>query len=469
MSLKDLSLDFTSLQAAYSDGTATPEGVVDMVLERIESRGDDGVWIHKVPADTVRARARALAALPAGDIAGLPLYGIPFSVKDCIDVAGLPTTSACPAYAYTAERTNLAVQGALDAGAILLGKTNMDQFATGVVGVRTPYGVARNPFDADYIPGGSSSGAGVSVSAGLCGFAFGSDTGGSGRVPASYNNVIGLKPTLGLFPRTAMVNASPSFDTVSVYALTAPDARRVLESCQAVDPDDPYGRTPPADPAAAKSPDGPLCIAVPKAADRLFFGNVQAAALYDEGLLGLAAMGHKLVEIDFAVFFETSRMMFEGPWIAERDAMVGDFIRANPDAVDPSVRQVITAAADYTATQAFTDMYRLHRNARAIRQTFDTADIIAVPTVGTIYKVAEVQADPIRTNATNGLYLNFASMADLAAIAVPNGFLGNGVPMGMTFVGPAFSDGFLADFAERFHWARVDTLGATGFGHPRRR
>ncbi len=460
-----ITLEFTALRAAYAAGDVTPVDVAAHVLGTIEARGDDGVWIYKVPGETVLARASALAALPPADRAALPLYGIPFSVKDCIDIAGLPTTSACPAYAYTAERTNLAVQRALDAGAVLIGKTNMDQFATGVVGVRTPYGVARNPFDAAYIPGGSSSGAAVSVSSGLCGFAFGSDTGGSGRVPASYNNVVGLKPTLGLFPRTAMVNASPSFDTVSVYALTAADALRVLETCRGVDPDDVYGRAAPAQPPVQDA-GAPLRIAVPGKASRTFFGNAEAEALFDRGLAELTAMGHALTEIDFDVFFETSRMMFEGPWIAERDAMVGDFIRANPDAADPVVRQVITAAGRYTAAEAFQAMYRLHRNAREIRRTFDAADLIAVPTVGTVYTVAQVMADPIPTNASNGYYLNFASMADLAAIAVPNGFLPSGLPMGMTFVGPAFSDPFLAAFADGFHRRRVDTLGATGQAFP---
>ncbi len=453
-------LSFSALHAAYAAGTTTPIDIAEQVLALVQSRGDDGVWIYKVAPDTVMARARALAALSQEQIDDLPLYGIPFSVKDCIDIAGMPTTSACPAYEYIASHTNLAVQRALDAGAILIGKTNMDQFATGVVGVRSPYGVARNPFDADYIPGGSSSGAGVSVSAGLCGFAFGSDTGGSGRVPASYNNVVGLKPTLGLFPRNAMVNASPSFDTVSVYALTCDDAVRVLQTCHAVDPDDLYGRTSPV--PLDMQADGSLRIAVPKAGDLLFFGNDAAQALYEQGLDELTAMGHELTEIDFAIFFETSRMMFEGPLLAERDAMVGDFIKANPDAVDPTVRQVISSVARFSATDAFNAVYQLHRNARTIRKTFETADVLAVPTVGTVYKVSDLVADPIGPNANNGLYLNFASMADLAAIAVPNGFLPSGIPMGMTFTGPAFSDGFLANLAGAFHRRRVATLGATG-------
>lgn len=459
------SLDFKTLRAAYAAGASTPAAVVEQLLARIDAQGDDGVWTCKLPADAVLARARALEALPESERAALPLYGLPFTVKDCIDIAGMPTTCACPDFAYRADRTHLSVQRAVEAGAILLGKTNLDQFATGVVGVRSPYGVARNPFDAAYIPGGSSSGAAVSVSAGLCAFAFGSDTGGSGRVPASYNNVIGLKPTLGLFSRSGMTNANLSFDTVSIYALTAPDALEVLETCQAVDPADPYGRAAPASPPPA--PEGrPLRIAIPKRADLEFFGNDEAAALYAAGLRTLAEQGNELTEIDFGVFVETGNMMFGDAWIAERYAVFGDFILTHPDSVDPVVREVVLSATAYTASDAFKAMYRLHRNAREIRRTFERADLIAVPTVGTVYRIAEVKADPIQKNITNGRYTNFVNMSDLAAIAVPNGFLANGVPMGLTFVGPAFSDAFLASFSAGFHRQRVSTLGATGAPHP---
>lgn len=459
------SLDFKTLRDAYARRTVTPSGIVETLIAKLAEQGDDGVWTCKLPADAVLARARKLEVLPDREKAALPLFGLPFTVKDCIDIAGMPTTCACPDFAYTPGRTNLAVQRALDAGAILLGKTNLDQFATGVVGVRSPYGVARNPFDATYIPGGSSSGAAVSVSAGLCAFAFGTDTGGSGRVPASYNNVVGLKPTLGLFSRTDMTNANLSFDTVSVYALTAPDAFKVLETCRAVDPADPYGREAPRFPPSA--PEGrSLRIAIPKRGDLEFFGNDEAAALYAAGIRTLAEQGNELIEIDFGVFVETGQMMFGDAWIAERYVAVGDFIAAHPNSVDPVVREVILSSGAYSAVDAFNAKHRLDRNARDIRRTFERADLIAVPTVGTVYKIADIRSDPIHKNATNGRYTNFVNMSDLAAIAVPNGFLANGVPMGITFVGPAFSDAFLASFGERFHRQRVATLGATGAAHP---
>jgi len=458
-------LDFVSLRSAYANGTTSPLSIIEEILSDIASRGDDGVWIHRLDDDVVRQRAAFLVGLSATERAALPLYGLPFSVKDCIDIAGLPTTAACPDYRYIAQKTNLAVQKALDAGAILLGKTNMDQFATGVVGVRTPYGVARNPFDPNVIPGGSSSGAAVSVSAGLCSFAFGTDTGGSGRVPASYNNVVGLKPTLGAFSRTDMVNASRSFDTVSVYSLTAEDALEVFQSCNGVDPSDPFGRTLPK--TRRQNPGtGPLRIAVPSESSREFFGNADAEALFEEGLRVLETSGHHLIDIDFTVFAETGRMMFEDAWLAERYSEVGEFIEKNPDSVDETVRKVILGSSRFTAVDAYESLYKLKKNVHAIHQALSDTDILVVPTVGTVYTIDDVRADPLRTNATNGHYTNFVNMADLAAVAVPNGFLPTGIPMGVTFVGPAFSEPLLVETAASFHRTRVETLGATGIPHP---
>ncbi len=452
-------LSFDALRALYQAGDVSPIQVAAEIVRRIEARGDDGVWIYKLPPNKIMERAKELEAIPTDRRRRLALFGLPFSVKDCIDVAGLPTTSACPAYAYTAETTNLTVARALEAGAILVGKTNMDQFATGVVGVRTPYGIARNPFDEDFIPGGSSSGAAVSVSSGLCSFSFGTDTGGSGRVPASYNNIVGLKPTLGAFSRANMVNASRSFDTISIYALTADDAATVLDVCHAVDPNDFLGRA--FSPVDFFDPGAPLKIAVPRETDRKFFGDIDAELLYVEGLNELANAGHEIVEVPFKTVFETSQMMFFGPWVAERYAAVGDFVEAHPDDVDPIVYDVIMSSKQYSAPDAFDALDRLRRNASEIRQIFGQVDVMAVPTVGTVYKISEISADPFATNATNGLYLNFVSMADLAAIAVPNGFLPNGIPMGMTFIGPAYSDFNLAAFSKSFYPTRVPFTGAS--------
>lgn len=463
--LQKVSLEFNALRALYRAGDISPIQVAAEIIQRISARGDDGVWIHKVPPNAIMDRARELEALSADRKSKLPLYGLPFSVKDCIDVAGLPTTSACPAYAYTPDKSNLAVARALAAGAILIGKTNMDQFATGVVGVRTPYGIARNPFDSDYIPGGSSSGAAVSVSSGLCSFAFGTDTGGSGRVPASYNNIVGLKPTLGVLSRANMVNASRSFDTISIYALTVEDSIAVLDTCRGVDADDPLGRSF-AD-VASFDPGAPLRVAVTQQTDLEFFGNADAKALYLEGIDELARAGHQIAEVPFETIFETSKMMFFGPWIAERYAAVGDFVENHPRDVDPIVYDVIMSSKKYSAADAFAALDKLRTNTAKIHQIFEDIDVMAVPTVGTVYTINDVAADPIATNASNGLYLNFVSMADLAAIAVPNGFLPNGIPMGMTFVARPFSDYDLAAFAQNFYPSRVSFTGTGKVGENR--
>ncbi|MFL2781890.1 MAG: allophanate hydrolase [Rhodospirillales bacterium] len=459
------SLDFKTLQYSYKTGYTSTLEVIKNILLEIEDRGQDGVWIYKLPATDILSRAEELAVLTQMERDRLPLYGLPFTVKDCIDIAGLPTTSACPDFSYIAPKTHQAVQAALDAGAILLGKTNMDQFATGVVGVRTPYGIARNPFDDRYIPGGSSSGAAVSVSAGLCSFAFGSDTGGSGRVPASYNNVIGLKPTLGLFARSQLVNASLTFDTVSIYALTALDALNVLEACQGVEPEDPYGRLTP-EKKIIKSITSSLKIAIPRKNLLNFFGNADAAILFNEGLDTLTNAGHELIEIDYDIFEATSMSMFEEPWLAERYAMVGKFIETNPNSVNETVRQIILSARNQTAEKSLNALYTLHRRAHKIRKAIANVDLMVVPTLGTVYKIEDVLADPILPNSTNGLYTNFVNMADLAAIAVPNGFLPSGIPMGISFIGPAFSDSFLATIANQFHRQRVEYLGASTNYHP---
>ena len=459
--MSDTCLSFKNIRQNYLSGNTTVKELFGRIIQKIEKRGDDGVWITLVPKTHIMRRAIELDLLPVSKKKELPLFGIPFSVKDCIDVAELPTTSACPKYKYTAHHTNLAVQRALDAGAILLGKTNMDQFATGVVGVRTPYGVARNPFNSEYIPGGSSSGSAVSVSAGLCAFAFGTDTGGSGRVPASYNNIVGLKPTLGLLSRVDMVNASMHFDTVSIFALTASDAKEILQICEAVDDRDAYGRENPTKPTLGEAEN--FRIAIPKTDDLEFFGNLNAKVLYQEGIETLAALGHKIHQIEFSTFFETSKMMFDGPLLAERYAAVGKFVECYSDEIDPTVKSVISAAKNFKAADAFNAIYKLDRNIQYIQKAFINYDIIAVPTVGTVYRIDEVSADPFYTNSTNGLYMNFVNMADLCAIAVPNGFLQNGLPMGITLIAPAFNDRILCDLATELHPQRVNTLGATQF------
>ena len=460
-SCKDiLNLEIQHLRRAYADGQLTPPDVIEGIQDRLKAQDGDGVWISVVPREEMLKRARELEAMDPSDRERYPLFGLPFSVKDCIDVAGLPTTAGCPDFAYIPEKTNLAVARALDAGAILIGKTNLDQFATGLVGIRTPYGVAKNPFNSNLIPGGSSSGAAVSVATGLVSFAFGTDTGGSGRIPAGFNNIVGLKPTLGILSRTCMTNACRTLDTVSIFALTAPDALEVLNVCTDKDPSDSYGRTPPKTKLPAYSDHVPFTFAVPREEHRQFFGNKNAAALYRDALHELQQIGGQEVEIDYSPFLAVNDFLFNGPWLAERLASIGSFIYEKPDALHPAIREIILGAEKYTATDFIGAMYQLRDYRAQITKLFDDINVIVVPTAGTVYRITEVEDDPITLNANMGYYTNFVNLLDLAAIAVPNGFLSDGSPMGITIVGPAFSDTYLAGLASTFHGRRGIQPGA---------
>lgn len=455
-----LELDIHNLQCAYEDGSLTASDVIAAVYDRLESRDGDAVWISVVPRHEALARARELDALSRRDRDALPLFGLPFSVKDCIDVAGLPTTAGCPDFAYTAETTNLAVARALDAGAILVGKTNLDQFATGLAGIRTPYGVARNPFAAGLIPGGSSSGAAVSVASGQVAFAFGTDTGGSGRVPAGFNNIVGLKPTLGLLSRTGMTGACRSLDTVSIFAQTAASALMVLDVCTARDPDDAYGRAPPESVTPEFRHGMPFTFAVPSQSQLQFFANEDAQALFDDARRVLKHMGGTEVSVDYAPFLAVNDLLFNGPWVAERLVSIGSFIREQPHSVHPVTREVILGAEKYTAADFARAMYRLKELQVRIAEVFKAIDVMVVPTAGTVYRISEVETDPITLNANLGYYTNFVNFLDLAAVAVPNGFLPGGFPMGITIIGPAFSDAYLAGLAGAFHDRRDVPRGA---------
>ena len=458
----DLALDLPRLSSVYADGSLTPSQLVAAILDAITARGDDGVWIARTERDALFARARELEALSATERAAHPLWGVPFSVKDCIDVAGVPTTSACPGYSYIPARHNPAVARLLAAGAILIGKTNMDQFATGLVGVRSPYGVAQNPFDAAYIPGGSSSGAAVSVAAGLVSLALGTDTGGSGRVPAALNNVVGLKPTRGLVSGVGTVPACRSIETISVLALTVADAEFGFDVIRAYDRTDPFARPLALREAEAKPT---FRFGVPAVPVLEFFGDTAAAALFDAAIARLEAIGGIRVEIDFAPFREINDMLFLGPWLAERYGALKPFLDRDINAVLPVTRHILLGGAQVTGAQVFAGQQRL----AVLKQTIDAQwrdiDVLVVPTTPTTYRVAEVEADPITLNARIGIYTTFVNLADLAAVAVPSGFLPNGLPQGVTLIGPALSDRSLARLADRFHRSAGLPLGARGRGN----
>jgi allophanate hydrolase len=456
----NVALDLASLTRLYRAGELTPGALVAGLIERIAARGEDHVWIHRMPDADLMARA---AALEKAGPEGLPLYGIPFAIKDNMDVAGLTTTAGCPAYAYVASETAPAVARLLDAGAILVGKTNLDQFATGLVGVRTPYGIPGNSFDPAYIPGGSSAGSAVAVAAGLASFSLGTDTAGSGRVPAAFNNIVGLKPTRGLLSCRGVVPACRSLDCVSIFALTGSDAAAVLAVAGAYDPGDAFSRRAPEGfsvaPEAAPSA---FRFGVPRPGQLEFFGNGDAAALFDKAVARLERLGGRKTVIDFEPFQDTARLLYDGPWVDERRAAVGDFIAANETATHPVTRQIIMEGKSYSAVDAYRAYYRLKALKQRTEPVWDDIDILVTPTAGTIYGIAEVEADPIRLNANLGYYTNYMNLLDLSAVAVPAGMLPNGLPFGVTLAAPAYCEPRLLAIGDAAHRAAGLPMGATG-------
>jgi len=462
-----VSLDFHTLRRLYASGGATPVAIVREALSRAERRGDDSVWISRVPAELLLDEARAVERRGAAEgIAVLPLYGIPFAVKDNIDVAGLPTTAGCPEFAYVAEASSPVVDRLRRAGAIVLGKTNLDQFATGLVGVRSPYGVPRNPFDPAYIPGGSSSGSAVAVAAGLASFALGTDTAGSGRVPAAFNNIVGLKPTRGLLSTRGIVPACHSLDCVSIFALTVADAATVFSCALEFDSADPYSRRMPAGFGAFGALPARFAVGVPRPDQREFFGNSQAARLFQAAIARLAALGGDIVEVDFAPFSEAASLVYGGPWLAERRAAIDAAILGRREVLHPVTRQVVAASDGLPAAEVFRGQERLATLAQETQAVWRRIDLLLVPTTGTIYRIAEIEADPLALNATLGHYTNFANLLDLSAIAVPNGMQSNGLPAGVCLLAPAFHDPLLAAVGAALQRQGGLALGATGASLP---
>ncbi len=451
-----IALDIDSLRAAYGNKRLSPRTLVADLISQLDRGPDRAIWITRVADAALRARAAALEQ--EGDRAKLPLYGIPFAVKDNIDVAGLPTTAACPSFAYTPDTTATSVQHLLDAGAILVGKTNLDQFATGLSGTRTPYGQPANAFDADYICGGSSSGSGLAVAHGLVSFALGTDTAGSGRVPAALGNLVGLKPSPGLVSARGVLPACRSLDCVSVFALTCGDAQAVLDVIAGFDAQDPFSRAFPAAPSIAS----PLRFGVPLPAQREFFGDGASAAAFERALDALTTLGGEPVDIDYTPFRDAARLLYDGPWLAERHLAIREFLAARPEALLPVVRSIIQGGSGYSADDAFAAQYRLHALRQALRPVWDTIDVLVTPTIGTAYTRAAMRADPVSLNTNLGYYTNHMNLLDLCAVAVPCGFLPSGLPFGVTLQAPAGNDRALLALADRLHRALNETLGATG-------
>lgn len=429
----------------------SPTAAVAAAYDAIERYADPAMFIALKRREAALAEA---AALEAAGSEGRPLYGLTFAVKDNIDVAGLPTTAACPTFAYDPTASAVVVERLIAAGAIVIGKTNLDQFATGLVGVRSPYGVPRNALRADLIPGGSSSGSAVAVAAGIVDFSLGTDTAGSGRIPAGMNGIVGLKPTLGLLSATGVVPACRTLDTVSVFARSVALALEVTAAAAGYDAADPYSRQLPI-PTPGEAPPR-VRVGISPKAQRKFFGDAAAEAAYAADLERLVALGAELVEVDFEPLHAVARLLYEGPWVAERYAATKPLIETDPDAFHPVTRKIIEGARGLTAVSAFEAMYRLAALKRETAPIFAAVDCLAVATVPRMYTVAEVEADPITLNSNLGSYTNFVNLLDLAAISVPAGKRSDGLPSSLTLIGRAGSDSFLASLAATIHGETLD-------------
>jgi allophanate hydrolase len=451
------SLNLSELSRRYAGGELTPTVLVEEIWRRCEQSGDPAIWIHRLTREELRAHARRVEAKGR---AAQPLYGIPFALKDNIDLAGAPTTAGCPEFSYAPAESAAVVERLIEAGAIPIGKTNLDQFATGLVGTRSPYGVPSNPFHPEAIPGGSSSGSAVATARGLVSFALGTDTAGSGRVPAALNNLVGLKPTRGWLSTRGVVPACRSLDCVSVFALTVEDAEAVAAIAGVFDPLDPYARK--QAPAATPPDPGSFRFGVPADQDLEWFGDRENPALFAGAVRRLEALGGKRVEIDFAPFRAAARLLYEGPWVAERWVAIRDFHAGHAAAILPVTRQIIEPAAKVTAADGFAGFYELEKLRRLTDPVWSGIDTLVLPTAATVFTRAQVEADPIRLNSQLGYYTNFANLLDYAALAVPAGIRGDGLPFGVTFFGPAWSDGRMAPLGAAFQRAPAATLGATG-------
>jgi allophanate hydrolase len=440
---------------------ASPEGDLTARRDAIARRGAP-VYLHVVEPRALRERVAALEALAAtfadreALLAAHPLWGVPFVVKDNIDLEGAPTTAACPAFSYQPPRSATVVQRLLDAGAVCLAKCNLDQFATGLVGTRSPYGAPSSVWSAQHVSGGSSSGSAVAVALGEVPFSLGTDTAGSGRIPAAFNHIVGLKPTPGRVSTAGVLPACRTLDCPSIFALTVDDACQVLAVVEGPDDADPYSRFEPGPPARP----GPLRIGVPSPMPPQV--DADMAAAFAQGAGSLRRDGHRIVEVDFTPLFEVAELLYGGPWVAERHWVVRDLLARDPAALDPAVRQVVAQAERFSADDVFAAQYRLQALSRRAAQLWRDCDLLVVPTAPRHPRLAEVAADPLGTNSQLGLFTNFVNLLGWCALAVPAAMSGSGLPLGLTFIAPGGHDATLAAVGRRWQAVAAQALGATG-------
>ena len=433
-------------QKAYTSQQIKIEGLIDYDKT---IHNDDHAWIEIASATQIQAQ---IEALNQQDIADLPLYGVPFAVKDNIDVAGFHTTAACKDVEYLATTDAVVIAKLKKAGAVVIGKTNLDQFATGLVGVRSPYGAVKNSFNPEYISGGSSSGSSVAVANGMVPFSLGTDTAGSGRVPAGHNNIVGLKPTKGWFSTTGLMPACRTIDVISIFALSSDDAWTIASVMQGYDETDEYSRTHPANVPTQFSKGK---IAIPAQIE--FYGDSETEKAFAIAVERIRSLGYKVESIDFTNFNALAKALYNEAWVAERTVAVEKVVTR--EQAHPVIAEIIAQADSFSATDALQAEYKRAVLARKINLALQGYDALMVPTSPTIYSIADVEADPIIKNSHMGAYTNFVNFADLAAIALPNTIRADGLPSGVTFIAPAWHDQALANFAQKWQALTALTLG----------
>lgn len=442
-----MNLQLDALRQAYRKGDTTPRQLLLALREKAAALNPDyHLFIHLLSAEEMEPY---LAALDGRDLDSLPLYGVPFAIKDNIDLAGVPTTAACPAFAYVPERSATIVEQLLALGAIPLGKTNLDQFATGLNGSRSPYGACPNSVLPEYPSGGSSAGSSLAVALGVASFALGTDTAGSGRVPAALNNLVGLKASKGLISTAGVLPACRTLDCVTTFTATAREASQLLALTAHLDPRDEYSRSNPSwNDGSAFGVPRPFRFGVPRAQDLEFFGCKEGPRLFGDAIDRLKALGGEAVELDLSPFLEAARLLYEGPWVAERYSVAGKLMEENPAAVLPVIRAVLAKAPAVSGVQTFRAQYRLQALKAVCDKALEGLDCVLTPTIGRPVTLAELDAEPVLRNSELGYYTNFMNLLDYAAVAVPGGFMANGLPWGVTLFGRAFTDQYLLGVAD---------------------
>ncbi|MEE4617488.1 allophanate hydrolase [Pseudomonas alliivorans] len=445
--LTDLRLD--SVRAAYQSGAVSPRHLILQLQEKAaELNAGYHLFIHLLSPDELEPY---LAALESRELKDLPLYGVPFAIKDNIDLAGIPTTAACPDYAYTPERSATIVEQLIALGAVPMGKTNLDQFATGLNGSRSPYGPCPNSVLKEYPSGGSSSGSSLAVALGVSSFSLGTDTAGSGRVPAALNNLVGTKASKGLISTAGVVPACRTQDCVSLFTATAREASELLGLVAKLDPRDEYSRRNPAwNDATAFGAPRPFRFGVPRAQDLEFFGCVQGPLLFSDAIDHLTALGGEAVTLDLSPFLEAASLLYDGPWVAERYSVAGQLMEETPAAVLPVIRAVLAKAPAVTGVETFRAQYRLQALKAICDKALEGVDCVVTPSIGRPMTSAELLAEPVLRNSELGYYTNFVNLLDYAAVAVPSTFMDNGLPWGVTLFGRAFTDQYLLSLADAF-------------------